>query len=479
MGGTPDTCTAACGDGIIAGSEACDDGNANNGDGCSAACAVEPGHMCTGTPSNCDPVCGDGMMVGAEQCDDGNTTAGDGCSATCQTESVTPPDRDFDGIVDGDDNCVDLANTGQGDRDGDGVGDTCDPNPDFPEDYGASGGGCSTTGGSSGTGALALALALAAVVRRRRRSVAAAAFAAASMATTAAADTDEFSVERFRAALDREGVIGVESGSTVGHMTIDASMWLGYARNPLVIVDGQGDQAGSLVSDRLASNLTFAIALFDRLRLGVSVPLVLQQGHSDDISIAGAASQLSGAGLGDIRLAPKIGLVRRSIVGVDVALIPAVTLPSADGSFRGDRGVTFQPEAAISGRTGDLRWGANLGYRMRERVKMLDLTVDDEITVNGGVGWRGQKMPVSIEGALSFATRAGSPFGESNTTYTELQAGASYDVAGAAMVSAVAGMGIGSGFGTPAWRFVLMARFTLGGDDQATKAAGTGGLARR
>ena len=40
--------------------------------------------------------------------------------------------------------------------------------------------------------------------------------------------------------------------------------------------------------------------------------------------------------------------------------------------------------------------------------------VDDVIFVAGGVGWRGAKMPVSLEGALSLATAAGSPFGDSN-----------------------------------------------------------------
>ena len=34
-----------------------------------------------------DAVCGDGMLGGSETCDDGNTDADDGCSATCQPES--------------------------------------------------------------------------------------------------------------------------------------------------------------------------------------------------------------------------------------------------------------------------------------------------------------------------------------------------------------------------------------------------------
>jgi len=66
-----------CGDGIIYGTEQCDDGNTTSGDGCSATCRSE--------------FCGDGVVQAArgESCDDGNTTSGDGCSATCVSEAVT------------------------------------------------------------------------------------------------------------------------------------------------------------------------------------------------------------------------------------------------------------------------------------------------------------------------------------------------------------------------------------------------------
>jgi len=36
-------------------------------------------------------ICGNGVIEGTEECDDGNTVGGDGCSSTCTTEAVTPP----------------------------------------------------------------------------------------------------------------------------------------------------------------------------------------------------------------------------------------------------------------------------------------------------------------------------------------------------------------------------------------------------
>jgi cysteine-rich repeat protein len=78
---------AGCGDGLMTGSEECDDGNTINGDGCSHACTVETGYACSsGQPSKCWSSCGDGILASNEKCDDGNNLSGDGCSATCKVE---------------------------------------------------------------------------------------------------------------------------------------------------------------------------------------------------------------------------------------------------------------------------------------------------------------------------------------------------------------------------------------------------------
>ena len=84
--GTPSVCLTECGDGAIAGSETCDDNNTIDADGCSSTCAIEVGWHCIGTPSVCLTECGDGVIVGSETCDDNNTIDADGCSAACTVE---------------------------------------------------------------------------------------------------------------------------------------------------------------------------------------------------------------------------------------------------------------------------------------------------------------------------------------------------------------------------------------------------------
>jgi cysteine-rich repeat protein len=114
-----------CGDGILDAGEECDDGNTDNGDGCSSECEIEeeehycgdgitdlfleeecddginngipciPGYggTCTYCSDVCEEItltdgyCGDGILQGQyEECDDGNSDNGDGCSSSCNIE---------------------------------------------------------------------------------------------------------------------------------------------------------------------------------------------------------------------------------------------------------------------------------------------------------------------------------------------------------------------------------------------------------
>ena len=82
-----------CGDGNIDEGEQCDTGE-NNG----VECVPEYGLSCDYCSLNCETItitglyCGDGNLDEPyEECDDGNTEDGDGCSVNCAIEEVLPP----------------------------------------------------------------------------------------------------------------------------------------------------------------------------------------------------------------------------------------------------------------------------------------------------------------------------------------------------------------------------------------------------
>ena len=91
---------AVCGNGILEGNEACDDGNTADEDGCSSACL--------------DEYCGDGITQAGlgETCDDGNTVDGDTCPASCVEGGGVPcPGGTVDCVL-ADNNCCLWDNCG-------------------------------------------------------------------------------------------------------------------------------------------------------------------------------------------------------------------------------------------------------------------------------------------------------------------------------------------------------------------------------
>ena len=133
--GQPCVDQRVCGNGKLTSDEACDDGNTNDGDGCSADCkTVEDGYQCRQQGKPCVPLCGDGKKIGSETCDDGNNTSGDGCSSTCQKE----PGADCPEVGKP---CV-VAECGNGKTE---TGELCDAGKDKNGLFYGDGKGCSKT----------------------------------------------------------------------------------------------------------------------------------------------------------------------------------------------------------------------------------------------------------------------------------------------------------------------------------------------
>jgi|GEM_PF-3389480 len=139
-----------CGNGHVEGSEVCDDGNTASGDGCDAGCKLEDGAPCTGNVEcssgicnllgggSCAPTntCGNGLVEGSEVCDDGNTTVGDGCDAACLGEdgSACTDDEECSSSLCntlGPDICMPLDVCGNGELE---TGEACDDGNRTPGD---------------------------------------------------------------------------------------------------------------------------------------------------------------------------------------------------------------------------------------------------------------------------------------------------------------------------------------------------------
>ncbi len=286
----------------------------------------------------------------------------------------------------------------------------------------------------------------------------------AAPAAAQLAEPRNFPVERFRWTFARTGVLGAEWAAVPEAGSWDLGLWLGTANDPLVLyreeADGSRTEVSSLVAQRTSAALLLSYTPWRRLELGLELPLVLAQ--SRDERAGGSTSMLSsiaGAGLGDLRLAAKLGLLRSGRHGLDVALLASLILPSGGGDdYRGERGVAFAPELAISRQLRRTRLAINAGYRARQNASLLNLAVVDELS---GVLAVAQATSARTELALglSLATAAESPLSADNQDHVEALAGLTWDAPGPLLLSFVGGLGLQEGFGTPDWRGVLALRF--------------------
>jgi ELWxxDGT repeat protein/cysteine-rich repeat protein len=158
---------ATCGNGVLDGSEECDDGNLVSDDGCDSDCSstgcgnglVTAGETCDdgngdnddACKNDCAPnVCGDGYLFAVlEECDDGNGSNDDGCDNNCTATGcgngiATAGEECDTGIANGTGNCsLGCASCGNGMI---GPGEQCDDGNGIETD------GCANTCNVCGNG---------------------------------------------------------------------------------------------------------------------------------------------------------------------------------------------------------------------------------------------------------------------------------------------------------------------------------------
>jgi outer membrane protein OmpA-like peptidoglycan-associated protein len=230
-------------------------------------------------------------------------------------------------------------------------------------------------------------------------------------------------LDRFRTPIDTNGFAVTEGGDIPAHLEYQVGAILDYSLNPLVIRDVSDPDnkrvVAALVSNRIATNVLFELGLFEYVGLGVNLPVLLFQNNAslqDFTGAPGIDSGLAALGIGDLKLAPKIRVLRQDQHFVSLSLLTAVTLPTASGlnfsdgfsfdygtSYLGEGPAAFSiiPELALSADYFGARGAVNLGYRLRPPVYYSTprgtVQINPEIEYRFGVGYNIGQLPALTE----------------------------------------------------------------------------------
>ncbi len=286
--------------------------------------------------------------------------------------------------------------------------------------------------------------------------------------------------ERLRPAMDREGILNVESGSVHDHLDYDVALWLNYAWNPVTLYRRNADGSigrpflsefgcppwrrcpdAYLVRHHVGANLVGAVSLFEWVEVGVDLPVtVLQIG---DQNIPGVPQHdFFFGGIGDLRIAPKVRILRAEDQFVDLAIIPAFTLSTAIpyGSYLGDGFPTFIPELALSRDILGWRMAVNTGLRFRAPSRLANVVSGQELFARAGFGYRFDAwgVPAGLEATLDTAFGIfPAPFFEPfqfNQTPLEAMAGGHWDVWSGLQLFGAVGVGLLAAPGNPDLRLL-------------------------
>lgn len=283
------------------------------------------------------------------------------------------------------------------------------------------------------------------------------------LAAGGVARADGLDAERFAPATGVDGGFSIEHPAAPYHLGWGLGLFLDLADDP-VVEDTGGDMIGRRPLDTAASaDLVGALGLFGWAELGVHLPVQMVY-EGDDYPTGGTMLSAS-AGIGDLRVVPKVTVLRRGSAARHglVAIAAPTSLPTGDETaLRGAGGVTVEPRLLAALHVGGFGVVVGAGYRWRAEHP-ASLPWGDEIALALGLSYAitdpltarlevtaGKQVATEIEGA-DFPIEA--------------LAGVDYRLGDLDLFGG-AGLGLTDGIGDPDVRVVAGVRYRHGAPEE-------------
>ncbi len=281
----------------------------------------------------------------------------------------------------------------------------------------------------------------------------------ASFSSTALAQSEGFAINRFDPAERGSDWFAADSLDLRGHGRLMLGATGDYAHKPLVLYNRDGDELKSIIERQLFVHVGGSLVLWDRLRLGVSLPVLAHQ-KGEPGTVNGVAFQAEeGAAVGDLRLAADVRLLGEYRSPFSLAAGAAVFTPTGkQEAFAGDGKVRILPRLLLAGDIGNLVYAAKLGVLYRANDAGFNGSPQGtEAVVAAAIGYRSDsgKLVLGPEVFGSTVVADGDAFFSKRSTPFEVIFGAHYKVTDDVRIGAGFGPGLTRGFGSPQFRGLL------------------------
>lgn len=271
-------------------------------------------------------------------------------------------------------------------------------------------------------------------------------------------------VQVFRPSSHYDDLFTVMRSDIPEHMRWSAGLLLNFGKNPLVFVDSGADQRQEVVQDQLTLDLMGSVALFERVSVGLAVPLFLvnsgeSAGFLTDEAVIGPINAFA---MGDIRLSPKVGILIRDdgADGFGLGAELGLNLPTGDAESFVSDGFTITPNVIADFRSGPVLVALNLGVRVRLEDQVLPFGVEVSHELLWKVGASYDIIPDQLQ-VVGELYGASADYGVANNTHVEGVLGGRLHLPDANLALTLGGgSGFTKGYGNTKFRVFAGAQFS-------------------
>ena len=281
---------------------------------------------------------------------------------------------------------------------------------------------------------------------------------ALAVSPAARAQSTGFAVNRFEPSDRGSDWFSLDSLDMRGRVRPALGLVGEWAYRPLVITNGDGSVRHSIVRDQAVLHIGAGLVLWDRLRLGVNVPIqVYADGHQGTLNGVTYPPPSSATSLSDVRVGTDLRLFGEYGDAITGAIGARLWIPTGDsGSYAGDTSVRVEPRALVAGDAGIFAYAAEVGVMYRAQGgEIAGTAIGTELHFGGSAGLRLAEKKLLVGPEVFGSTVVSSGGTASNSTPVEGLLGAHYTLLSDWKLDAGVSTGLTGGVGTPVFRGLL------------------------